>query len=169
MTYIAFTLFFPKFAVSSRKITLNHVKMRMRCRIYGPRWEASGSSPHTYHQISTLGINLQQYCFNSAQEWTKSICTTKKIKTWLYLLELHSIKKFDGLRQIQKIRSLRQKKFRGQHQVLEAHFSQLSIWTMVKSISVQCFIKNLSTSNNSSRQARWNPGQKESWLPPLHH
>lgn len=45
---------------------------------------------------------------------------------------------------------------------LVLHFPHLSAWSMVKSINVlSCFIKILSTSNNSWGQSHWNSGQTE--------
>ncbi len=46
--------------------------------------------------------------------------------------------------------------------LLVLQFSHLSAWSMVKSINVwSCFMKILSTSNNSWGQADWNSGQTE--------
>lgn len=46
--------------------------------------------------------------------------------------------------------------------ILVFQFPDLSAWSMVKSINVlSCFIKILSTSNNSLEQAHWNSGQTE--------
>lgn len=163
MAYLPSKFFFSKFAISS-KIALNHVRMQMRCRIYGPGWETS--SPHRHHPISTRSGSIYK---NTASAQLKCGLNpfapqNKYIEGWIHLncTALKCLTVSDKS-QSDKIRSLC-KKFGGHHQVLEAHFSHLSMWSMVKSISVHCFMKNLSTSNNSSRQAHWTSKKKGDFL-----